>query len=320
MHQSAFVTFVMLNDHYVPGALVFAHALRKQRVDADILCLITPEVSLRAKTALRVLFDDVIMVDPIVVHHPDHHGRQDRPFLFTRFQAFRLGMDGNLHRHYDKLVIADADLLPISDYQSLFDLPSPAGIINESKEHCVSSSQGKYLQLANQNNPNEWLWHYIYRATPHGFPIPKAITDRILEDPNNLGINACLYRIDPKMDDYKSIQEDLKNPEILKRITTYPWPEMQYLTLKFSGSWHNIDLRYASFNGYPRLDILKGTHYAGLKPWQIKSPSVPHFAKYEDYQLFFRTYIDMIRQYPALINYPKLERIHACFQKYLLEK
>ena len=32
----AFMTFVMRNDSFVPGALVFAHALRQQRTQADL--------------------------------------------------------------------------------------------------------------------------------------------------------------------------------------------------------------------------------------------------------------------------------------------
>jgi glycogenin glucosyltransferase len=70
---------------------------------------------------------------------------------------------------------------------------------------------------------------------------------------SNLGVNACLCRLDPNMTDYQDIMEDLKNPDILSLIATYKWPGMQYLTLKYSGKWHNLDIRYASFNGYPNL-------------------------------------------------------------------
>lgn len=315
MHPCAFVTFVMRNDAYVPGALVFAYALKKQGVLADVICLVTPEVSKKARFALSSIFDDVITIEPITIYHPMRHGRQDRPFLFTRFQALRLGKDGDLGKGYEKIVVADADLLPISHYQSLLDLPAPAGIMNESKNHCVSSFLGSYTLKNHHHNSREWHWHHIYRSSPHGFKIPKAMTDRILNDPSNLGINACLYVLHPNMDDYLDIMNDLKDPDIIKQICTYPWPEMQYLTLKYSGLWHNIDLRYASFNGYPKLDILYGTHYAGLKPWKITCDSVNHFAKYDDYQLFFQTYHQMMEDYPMLTTNKKLNHIDQCFVK-----
>ena len=42
----AFVTFLMLNDSYLPGALMLAYALRKQKTNADLVCLVTGEITL----------------------------------------------------------------------------------------------------------------------------------------------------------------------------------------------------------------------------------------------------------------------------------
>ncbi|MDY0074928.1 MAG: hypothetical protein WC992_03015 [Acholeplasmataceae bacterium] len=84
MHTCAFVTFVMRNDAYVPGALVFGNQLKRQKVDADVICLVTPDLSKLAVQELKVIFDDVIMIDPIIIHHGMRHGRQDRPFRILR--------------------------------------------------------------------------------------------------------------------------------------------------------------------------------------------------------------------------------------------
>lgn len=318
MHTNAFVTFVMLNDKFVPGALVFAHALRKQKVNADIICMITPEVSNKGRSQLQSIFDDVILIDPLIIHHEDRQKRQDRPFLFTKFQAFRLGKDGDLNKGYEKIVIADADILPIADYQSLLDLPAPAGIINESKQHCVKSSNGTYIKHDKYQHQNQWHWHYIYRSCPHGFVIPKKITDRVKHDHHNLGMNTCLCRINPNMDDYYSILNDMKNKDVMDQVSKFPWPEMQYLTLKYSGFWHNIDLKYASFNGYPDINLLNGTHFAGQKPWQISHPSVKHYARFNDYQLFFRTFIEMLNAHPHLKQYKKLLTLYQTYKSWLM--
>ncbi len=318
MHKNAFVTFVMMNDKFVPGALVFAHAIKKQKIHADVICMITPEVSKNAKTALKTIYDDVITIDPIIIHHHDRQKRQDRPFLFTKLQAFRLGKDGDLNKSYEKIIIADADILPICDYESLFDIKAPAGIINEHKHHCVESNDGKYIKHSYHKDTSSWRWHYIYRSCPHGFMIPKKITDRVKDDKKNLGVNVCLCRIDPNMTEYHSILNDLNNQAVKELIATFPCPEMQYLTLKYSGSWHNIDIKYASFNGYPDINILFGTHFAGQKPWQIKNPSVKHYAKYKDYQLFFHSYIDMIHTYPKLNQYIKLNQLYTTFKSWML--
>jgi len=41
----AYVTFVMMNDSYVPGALLMAYGLRTQWTEAEIVCLVAPEIS-----------------------------------------------------------------------------------------------------------------------------------------------------------------------------------------------------------------------------------------------------------------------------------
>ena len=48
--KSAFATFLMLNDNYLPGCLVLAGGLRRQQVDVPLLVLVTPEVSRLPRT------------------------------------------------------------------------------------------------------------------------------------------------------------------------------------------------------------------------------------------------------------------------------
>lgn len=315
MASCAYVTFVMRNDHYVPGALVFAFALRQQGIKDDIVCLVTPEVSSSSIAALQVVFDNVILVDPLIIFHANRHERQDRPFLFTRFQAFRLGKDGDLGCRYDKLILCDADILPLSNYAALKDLPSPAEILNEYKDHCVASINGKYVDTRFKASDDTWHWHQRYQAYLHGKPIPSAITNRVRHDKQNMGVNACLYVLTPSMKEYNAILQDMQNQYLVREIAYYPWPEMQYLTLKFSGSWTNIDLRYASFNGYPILDILYGTHFAGIKPWNIEHKSVLHYHKFDDYKHFKNTFLIMMQAYKPLHKHKKLCRIYHKFNE-----
>ena len=124
----AFVTFMIMNDSFLPGALMFAYGLRAQNCSEDIVCLVSGSVSKCAVYALQSIFDKVICTDEIYVDHRLRHSRQDRPFLFSRFNALRLGKDGDLKQNYKKIILCDSDLLPIRDYSSLFFLHAPAGI------------------------------------------------------------------------------------------------------------------------------------------------------------------------------------------------
>ncbi|MBI9010390.1 MAG: hypothetical protein JEZ05_10235 [Tenericutes bacterium] len=314
MAKNAFVTFIIRNDSYLPGALVFAYGLRLQTTKNDLICIVSDNISKTAIADLLVLYDDVLVIDEVYVPHERRQERQDRPFLFSRFNAFRLGLDGDLGKKYDKIIIADCDILPIRNYDSLFDLAAPAGIINEFKEYCMEYSDGKYIVPETILDNGEWLWHSHYEDYPHGTKLPKEITDRINQDKENMGVNASLMLFKPSMALYQSVMDDLAKKEIQKEISLYNWPEMQYITVKLSGEWTNVDLKYSSFNGYPVIDVLYGIHYAGLKPWSIKNKSIKSYGKFEDYQLWFHSYLKMIDTHPELKK-GKLLRIYKYFEE-----
>lgn len=311
MNKNAFVTFIIRNDSYMPGALVFAFALRLQKTKNDLICIVSENISERAITALKVIYDDVLVIDELYVAHDRRHERQDRPFLFSRFNAFRLGKDGDLGKKYNKIILADCDHLPLTGFDDLFNLPAPAGIINEKKEHCLEFVDGKYIIPDSVDIDGTWNWHEIYKDVPHGTLVPKEFTDRVLTDPTNMGINTSVCLFEPTMELYDSIMDDLLLTEVQDRISTYNWPEMQYISGKCSGTWTNIDLRYSSFNGYPKIEALYGIHFAGLKPWSIKNKSVKSFGKFEDYQLWNYTYLRMMKDNPKLHEVGKLRRINT---------
>ncbi len=306
----AFVTFVIRNDSFIPGALVFAYALKRQGVRADIVCLAGDKVTPRGVATLNIVFDDVLVIDELFVPHDNRHERQDRPFLFTRFHAFRMGPDGDLGCAYKKIVLADADVLPLADYQTLINQPVPSGILNEKKAYCMESQDGAYVIPPSVEIDGTWNWHAHYRDIPHGAKIPKTITDRVKDDPKNMGVNAALYVLRPNQAMFEGMLEDVTSEETLSKIRAFPWPEMQYITMKYSGQWHNLDLRFASFNGYPDIAVLKGIHYAGLKPWQLNHRSIMHFAKNEDYRLWYAVFMAMVEQYPDTTQHPKVRRTH----------
>ncbi|MCK5732294.1 MAG: hypothetical protein KAH13_04690 [Tenericutes bacterium] len=309
MSKNAFVTFIIRNDSYLPGALVFAYALKLQKTKSNLVCIVSENISESAIESLELIYDKVLIIDEVYVPHERRQERQDRPFLFSRFNAFRLGPDGDLGEAYEKIIIADCDLLPLRNYDQLFELEAPAGIINEKKEYCLEYTDGKYISPSSVDIDGRWVWHKVYEQYPHGTKIPKEITDRIKIDKENMGVNASLMLFKPTMGLYNSIMDDLAILDIQKEISTYNWPEMQYISDKLSGSWTNVDIRFSSFNGYPKIDVLYGTHFAGLKPWSIKNKSIKSYGRFEDYQLWFHTYRKMLDEYPELQK-GKLLRIY----------
>ena len=100
--RQAFATFLMLNDNYLPGALVLAYGLRRQQVAEPVLGLVTEGVSDAARQAMAAIFDDVIEVESIFV---PHRRRQQRWHLRQRRPAVGSGTGGPLD-HLDALDLA----------------------------------------------------------------------------------------------------------------------------------------------------------------------------------------------------------------------
>ncbi len=305
MRPHAFVTFLMLNDSFLPGALMLAHALRKQQTSADLLCLVTPEITPPARQALSLLFDFVVEVPTLYVPHKRRQERQDRPFWYTRFNALRLGPDGDLGFQYRKLVLLDADVLPLKNYDLLFEVATPAAIPNENKELFFDFSREEQ-----RAHIDRWSWHETYDPIcPHGAPIPRAITDRVAENPENMGVNGSLLVIEPSMPEYRLILADLERPEVRELVSDrFTWPDMQYITMRWSGQWHCVDIKYSGFNGYPNLRVLNGAHFAGVKPWYFRrgEKTMKRYSRYEDYQYWFAEYRGMLERYPKLLENKKL--------------
>ena len=292
--QYAYVTFLMRGDGYLPGALVLAYALKTQS-SYDCICLITKDVSNRARHALSLVYDKVIVIQELRIKSKINTGRSDRNILMTRFEALKL-------ENFDKVIMLDADVLPLIGYDDLFALQTPAGIIMEYKDECYSDA-----------NPSssKWSWHNKYNTVcPHAHVIPKKITDKVKCDLSNMGVNAGLWVLSPSKMEYNNIVKALDTPDIMALVEKFPWPEMQLATMFWSGKWTNIDIKYCSIGGYPRVDVLYGLHFAGLKPWQIKSRSAIHYAKYPDFELWYQFYIALYWSVKELREYPMLIRLY----------
>ena len=316
----AFVTFLMLNDSYLPAVLLLAYGLRRQKTEADLICMVTEEISRPARQALAHLYDEVIEVEKIYVPHARVGKRPYLPYVFTRLHALRLGSDGDLGYDYDKIVLLDADLLPLRHYDHLFTLPTPAGTINERKTHVmVWGEDGNFIIPDSVVQDGTWNWHQIYADCPHGQPIPREITDRVASDPTNMGVISSLLVLEPSLDEFQAIMQDIQSPTVQPLVTdAFDWPEMQYLTLRYSGQWTNVDLRFHSLNGYPDLDVLFGIHYTGFKPWQFRRKgSMDRYGRRDDFQLWFSLYREMLKAQPLLQSNRKLRALLKKIDEFL---
>jgi len=298
--KNAYGTFIFKDGGYLPGLLMVAYSTRKNQMDnSRLVCLYTPDVCRVVTDLLKLLYDDVIPVEYLKFGR-DRKGRQSPlPSMFTRFRFLEM-------TRFEKILVLDADMMPLKNYDSIFELEAPAGVINESKDHMKGS-------LKTSHKLKEWEWHTIYKNTAlPGQPIKKAITDKPLKQPkDNMGINGGLMLLQPSVEDFKAFIKWCSQPNTSDTIDEMEWPDMQAITAYYSGKWMSIDAKYLGLYGYPNIASLSGIHFIGPKPWQHKHKNFEYRIKmYPDYRLWAEEYVKMCNEIPELLKYRPLESIY----------
>lgn len=118
----AYITLVMRNDNYVPGAIVLAHSLNMTKTKYDKICMITNDVSSKSRKLLKKYYDKVIKV-PYIKHKtlPMKSKKQKELYnnwidvSYTKFNCL-------LFEEYDKICFLDADLIIINNIDHLFNM------------------------------------------------------------------------------------------------------------------------------------------------------------------------------------------------------
>ncbi len=313
-HRTAFVTLVMLDDGYIPGAILLAYSLRQQHSEFLLICMVTNEVSAEGRKLLTIFFDRVVEVDKIFVPCRRMKESHYLPYVFTKLNVLRLGRGGLSGLDLKKVIFIDADVLPLRNYGDLVSLNCPAGIINEYRSHLALTDRTNNFQVKTETfRHRKWHWHNIYDPIcPHGTKIPTYITDQVKYNTANMGVNGALLVLEPSREEYDRIVKDLKGTDTKDRVRRFCWPEMQYLTIRWSGRWTNIDIRFCGFKGYPSVELLYGTHFAGVKPWKILDGRSDLYRR-PDFRVWYDLYLKMYSQYSKVLSnhvkYRKLQRI-----------
>jgi len=291
MNKYAFISLLFPNKKgdctYLDGALLTALGLRKQKTKYKIICMTTPDISQEIKEILKIVYDEVIVVDYISplkkakikiqgdIFHEDSYKNEneytDICNVFTKLHIFNSELFP-----YDKVVFVDNDLIPIKDFDLLFDLDTPAGWL-EQIEELLNNNSDYYTRI----------WG-IWKNIKHNEIIPKKLTE-VHEKPGS-SINAGLLVIKPDINIFNDMIKQLQTPVNLWIGNNFKFKgwinyrgikvnkymgEQDYLTQYFSGDWKMIDGSYCAWGFFNNIDTM-GVHMAGLK-WYINNK--PKFYK-----------------------------------------
>ncbi len=323
MNNYAFISLLYPNKQgqwtYLQGAILTALGLRKQQVTHKIICMVTPDVTEEICTLLQIVYDQVIIVDYIsplanagikingtVFNreiYTDDTNYNDLANIFTKLHIF-----DSTKFNYDKIIFVDNDLIPMSNFDNLSKLNTPAGWQEKIMEIEHNLPIPSYTRI--------WgMWDNIASNEL----IPQSQTE-IYKEPGS-SINAGLMVISPNADTFNSMITKLqqnkstwfgpthKHKGVIgldrKLSTGYIFPEQDFLTQEFSGQWHMIDGRYCSWGAQSDEEIF-GMHMAGLKYeiqgqwknykcWMVQIPREDGFNTITN-----QTAIWGIQNYPAL--------------------
>ena len=247
----AYVTLVMLGDRYISGAIVLAHTIKSLNTQADLVVMVTPDVSEEGKHILSLFFDKVIDVDYVTVKNWRSVKQVHRKYLelvFTKFHLFNL-------TEYKKVLLIDADALVLKYPDHLFTLNAPAGCFLEDKDLFISYDKaGNYILPP--DGKIKWYQKYC-DCCSHGKKVPSDMTNRVSTDFKNSGIGGGLILLEPKKGEFESILEDIQHGKIKYLLENkFVWPEQQYLTLRYSGKWTSINPRFFGLRRYSQQQQL----------------------------------------------------------------
>ncbi len=311
----AYVCLVMLGDLYISAAIVLAQSLINCGSKADRVVLVTPDVSEEGKKILQMYFNKVKVIDYVNVSNWRVKKQPQRKYLdlvFTKFHIFNLV-------EYKKVILIDADAIVLKYPDHIFSLNTPAGCFLEDKDLFITyDEKGNYVF---PKGPIKWYEKYCKTAA-HSKLIPKEYTDRVKQSFQNSGIGGGLILLEPKLGEFDEIIRNVSFG-FMKHLVEekFPWPEQQYLTLRYSGKWHQINPRFFGLQGYPHWKVLYGLQYGGDKPFVLNSKMpIEERLKYDDYILFHDIYREILNEHPEFLESKVLNECNQITKLFMKNK
>jgi glycogenin glucosyltransferase len=311
----AYVCLVMLGDLYISAAIVLAQSLINCGSKADRVVLVTPDVTEEGKKILQMYFNKVLVIDYVNVSNWRVKKQPQRKYLdlvFTKFHVFNLV-------EYKKIILIDADAIVLKFPDHIFSLESPAGCLLEDKNSFISyNNKGDYVF---PSGPIGWYEKFC-KLAPHGEIIPKEITDKLKTEFQNSGVGGGLMLLTPKLGEFDEIIRNVSFGFMKHLVENkFPWPEQQYLTLRYSGKWHQINPRFFGLQGYPHWKVLYGLQYGGDKPFVLNSKMpMEERVMYDDYILWHDIYREILNSHPEFLESKVLEEANKMAANFMKNK
>lgn len=279
-NNHAYVWLVMCGDRYVPGVITSAYSVKKTNPKADLVVMVTPDVTQESVTQISKLAK-VVTVDYITFNgkfnHVDPLGKYSWINLsYTKWRC--LGLP------YDKIFMLDTDIIVTKNIDEVFLYPAPAGVFQQQKP-LHNYTLARYLDKRN-NLPEKTTL------------LPTDI-EKLLGTKNQLLATATSMLLEPTKDvDHfiRSISEMKDN--------TYPNTTgideqaiAYYMSVILKKSWMVLDTKYNAVPWWKYKNIIghvygKVLHFMTKeKPWERDPTEFPELMMWAKVQREAYNYI-----------------------------
>jgi len=247
----------MKGDFYVPGALVLASSLRRTGNKADIICMVTTDVSQSACDMLGTLYTAVVPVNYITLHKTQtfktkkmqDYYKDITPNILTKYACLHL-------EQYDKVCLLDADVIVLRNMDDIFQIQAPAGSFD-----------------------NYWLQHNsVYPSDMKtGAVVPRESIERALTMKDGFVVYGSPILLPTGVDMFRRfmhyIQEAQREPRFGKSKMTIGLDEVmitKFFTINQEQDWRYITKEYACIPWKDKQTEPRLYHYVHQKPWTMK--------------------------------------------------
>lgn len=279
MAEYAWVMLLMRGDAYLRGALVLCNSLLETNTKADIVVMVTRDVSIQAIEALRRM-SDKIKVKPINYIRGEFKARMSRKQqdkygrwmndIPTKFNAVNL-------TEYRKVVLLDTDIVVVRNSDELFDLPAPAGLW-EFFQTGINKTTGELLYTSKTMKDMAEL--------KHGQHVPTRIVDDALN--NSFVCWGTSMVLEPNTSDFNNLVRLTNEGFHMKNCKS--GFEEQIFAYYYRDRWTKVGLEYGLVPWKflkMKTEDAKILHFFGdKKPWDYKPneqvwPDIVIWRKYE---------------------------------------
>lgn len=317
--KAAWIIVLTSTNDYVKGVVTIAQALRRVRSNYPLVVLYTDAVTESAQQRLKESGCILKHIDPIRPRGKVTYFTERFTETWTKLAVW--GQD-----EYERLVLLDADMLPLQNMDELMTLRLPDSDHVAACHACTCNPQKIKAY------PSDW-WVCITCSAAQTKVFNQPIRFALCRVPENCAytrhreskyFNSGLIVLTPSRLKFEAILTKLHS---LPDLNIYKFPDQDFLNQVFQDKWQELPYIYNALKTLPKahsnlwqMEHVKNIHYILAKPWDANPKALDADSDYGQlYKLWWNVFESTKKWYNKNVsidfpNHSLVMRMHALFR------